>query len=515
MHLIRKKKLENSVNLSNITFEFYALILGVLPQLVADLIDHRERILQEIASLNNTASKSYLDHLRIKQGIIKRIANSIFGTLGFKSSRFLAEHLANFITRKGREILSDTVSTLENFPAIKVIYGDTDSVMVETNLESYQEVVELSKTLIEAINSKYKHVVIENAGIYKPFYILRKKKYAGIRFKSAERTEEEIKGLDVVRKDWAEIASVVGKHVLTMILNDTNNMDVWIYNYLQDICQDIEQNYEKYDVQSFAINKKLNKDPDKYSNRSVEHVRIALKYNETHADKMKEGDIVSYVVCIDGSARSPLERAYHVDEFIKSNYLKIDVNYYLSQQIYPVVKRICLPLSTSISGRELLIALKVNLRKNQANTENGRVTKKAKIEKPEPKLDPSANFLLKCKKCDKEKLVAYASLDFIKSCDINCEDFNIQHFHTRLINITGNLRLSYIDKDVKSERTFLEIYKVIINIRNAVENIQRTSNELASYLSVIDSVREEILKDVNCWNFDMNEVFRLAENVKF
>lgn len=38
------------------------------------------------------------------------------------------------------------------------------------------------------------------------------------------------------------------------------------------------------------------------------------------------------------------QRVYHVDELKTNTALKIDVKYYLSQQIHPVIMRLCLPL---------------------------------------------------------------------------------------------------------------------------------------------------------------------------
>jgi len=41
---------------------------------------------------------------------------------------------------------------------------------------------------------------------------------------------------------------------------------------------------------------------------------------------------------------SATERAYHIDEVKNDEKLKIDVNYYLLSQIFPVVLRICEPI---------------------------------------------------------------------------------------------------------------------------------------------------------------------------
>lgn len=46
-----------------------------------------------------------------------------------------------------------------------------------------------------------------------------------------------------------------------------------------------------------------------------------------------------------------MQRAYHVDELKSNNTLKIDVKYYLSQQIHPVVSRLCDPIDGTDAAR--------------------------------------------------------------------------------------------------------------------------------------------------------------------
>lgn len=41
---------------------------------------------------------------------------------------------------------------------------------------------------------------------------------------------------------------------------------------------------------------------------------------------------------------APTQRVYHVDELKTNTTLKIDVKYYLAQQIHPVIMRLCTPL---------------------------------------------------------------------------------------------------------------------------------------------------------------------------
>lgn len=59
---------------------------------------------------------------------------------------------------------------------------------------------------------------------------------------------------------------------------------------------------------------------------------------------MKAGDTVSYVICQDGSNLTASQRAYAPEQLQKQDNLTIDTQYYLAQQIHPVVARICEPI---------------------------------------------------------------------------------------------------------------------------------------------------------------------------
>jgi DNA polymerase alpha subunit A len=75
-----------------------------------------------------------------------------------------------------------------------------------------------------------------------------------------------------------------------------------------------------------------------------------------HREGTQPGDVVQYVICkdtADGSVAAPsgssalAARAYHPLEVLENTALQVDVHYYLSHQLHPVMSRLCAPLDTT------------------------------------------------------------------------------------------------------------------------------------------------------------------------
>lgn len=68
----------------------------------------------------------------------------------------------------------------------QVIYGDTDSIMVNTGSTDIEEVKQLGERVKKEVNKRYKLLEIELDGVFKCMLLLKKKKYAAIKLETAQ-----------------------------------------------------------------------------------------------------------------------------------------------------------------------------------------------------------------------------------------------------------------------------------------------------------------------------------------
>ncbi|XP_065059619.1 DNA polymerase alpha catalytic subunit-like [Rhopilema esculentum] len=318
---------------------------GILPTEIRKLVERRK----QVKSMMKTVSRDSDAYLQfdIRQKALKLTANSMYGCLGFTHSRFLAKPLAAMVTLKGREILMKTKDLVQalNFD---VIYGDTDSIMINTNSIDFDEVYKIGNKIKNEVNKLYKLLEIDIDGIYKSMLLLKKKKYAALAVQKLENghviESKELKGLDVVRRDWCDLAKNLGEFAINQILSG-QSCDTVIDNIHERLVQVKEQMADnKVPARLFEISKALAKAPDEYSDtKSLPHVTVAQRLM-SQGKRVAVGDTIRYIICDDGSSLPASQRAYHPDEYSKNKNLRIDHHYYLANQIHPVVSRLCDPI---------------------------------------------------------------------------------------------------------------------------------------------------------------------------
>ncbi|KAM6900400.1 DNA polymerase alpha catalytic subunit [Xenentodon cancila] len=322
------------------------LEMGILPKEIRKLVERRKQV-KQLMKQQDVNPDVYMQY-DIRQKALKLTANSMYGCLGFSYSRFYAKPLAALVTHKGREILMHTKDMVQKMN-LEVIYGDTDSIMINTNSKSLEEVFKLGNKVKAEVNKLYKLLEIDIDGVFKSLLLLKKKKYAALVVEQHGEgrfsVKQELKGLDIVRRDWCDLAKECGNYVIGQILSDQSR-DVIVEN-IQNHLVEVGEKVAQGDVplNQYEIHKALTKDPQDYPDKkSLPHVHVALWINSQGGRRVKAGDTVSYLICKDGSTLAASQRAYALEQLQKQEGLSLDTQYYLAQQVHPVVSRICDPI---------------------------------------------------------------------------------------------------------------------------------------------------------------------------
>ncbi|KAK8139222.1 DNA polymerase alpha catalytic subunit [Apiospora sp. TS-2023a] len=350
---------------------------GIFPKLIATLVGRRKQVKSLMKDKNATPEE--LATYEIKQLALKLTANSMYGCLGYTKSRFYARPLAVLTTYKGREILRSTKDLAES-KSLQVIYGDTDSVMINANVNSVGDALKVGQEFKQAVNERYRLLEIDIDNIFRRILLQAKKKYAAINLVEVPggKWEEkmEVKGLDMKRREYCGLSKEISSRLLNDILSgdDTEVSVQRIHEYLREIAAKMRE--QAIPVQKYIIFTQLGKGPKEYPNAdSMPQVQVALR-EIGRGKNVRKGDVISYVITGDSKTTSetPAKRAYTPQDVMKADSgLQVDVEWYIGKQIFPPVERLCANI-TGTSTSQLAEQLGLDIRKyanNSATGQNG------------------------------------------------------------------------------------------------------------------------------------------------
>lgn len=296
---------------------------GILPVIIERLHIAREQAKKEKKELASYA--------------IKTIMNSFFGVLASPNSRYFNLEMGNAITHFGQYIIKLTASEIEK-RGYNVIYQDTDSIFIETNLPK-EKANTLGRELQDYINSFYKEYIKEH---YKRQSYLElqfdkqfisfmipalrakkgeeeteakaaKKRYAGLVEKNGKE-ELEVTGLESIRGDWTEAARDFQKELL-MKLFKKEPIIPFIKSYVKKIKEG------KMD-DKLIYRKSIRKELAEYTKTTPPHVKAARQLE--HLDS----NIIEY--CITTEGPEPIQKCTH----------KLDYEHYIDKQIKPIANQV-------------------------------------------------------------------------------------------------------------------------------------------------------------------------------
>ncbi len=189
-----------------------------------------------------------------------------------------------------------------------------------------EEIRENSKKFLRDINKDLPEgMELEFDGFYKRGFFVTQKRYALI----DEEDTIIVKGLELVRRDWAPITKKTQRKVLTAILKEASPQKA--AKIIKDVIEDLRKGNVK--LEDLVIHTQLTKNPHEYA-QMAPHV-LAAKKAIKRGRNIARGSIIRYIVV---KGRDPIsKRAEPIEDVDISNY---DPNYYIENQVLPAVGRI-------------------------------------------------------------------------------------------------------------------------------------------------------------------------------
>jgi DNA polymerase-2 len=306
-----EKKEKNSIETPS--KHYYKKEKGILPELFEDFWKAREK------------AKSKKD--KIASFAIKTVMASFIGVLGNPSCRFFNPNLGNSITRSGQYLIKQTAEKIEA-KGYKVIYMDTDSVFIDSKIDSYEKSEKVGKEIEKELNEFYdkyikkeykrkSYLELEYEKCYLRFLMPKlrgkeggaKKRYAGL-LKENGKEKIEFVGLEFVRGDWTNASKKFQEELLDRIFHKKE-----VTKFIKKFVEDLRNG--KYD-EDLIYRKSIRKDLEEYVKTTPPHVKAARKL------KRLESNTIEYYITTDGP--EPIQIQKH----------KIDYDHYIDKQIKPL-----------------------------------------------------------------------------------------------------------------------------------------------------------------------------------
>ncbi|MES1907102.1 MAG: hypothetical protein MHM6MM_000285 [Cercozoa sp. M6MM] len=356
---------------------------GILPRVLAKLLRERAAVKDAMKKEKDETRKGIQN---VRQLALKLVCNSMYGTLGFPASRFCCKPLAALITAEGREAiqtakrvaeeldLTDVVKRYQSSSAgsvssgrCRVIYGDTDSIMVHMDTHSVPLALAMARRIQQQINRQYSKMYLDVDYIFRRLLLYAKKRYAGLKVNEKGEFEAlDMKGLDIVRRDWCGLTKRLGMRLLNEVFAcdpskktlkeepDLESAVTCIHAMLTKAREELEK--REVPPSLLAVRRGINKRPDEYTDAHRQpHVQVAMRLIK-QGDSVKRGDPIPYIICKEYAhevykTQAPKKldennvalRAFHPKEVLAKS-LTVDIDYYAEHQILPPIARLLHPL---------------------------------------------------------------------------------------------------------------------------------------------------------------------------
>jgi DNA polymerase II len=261
----------------------------------------------------------------VKSHAIKILMNSFYGVLGTPACRFYDPRLANAITGFGREMLLWCKRRIER-EGRRVLYGDTDSLFVESGAADRDSAETFGRTLAARLNQDLAAHIQERWRVesrldlvFDRLYLRlclpamrhsaagARKRYAGL-VASGSGERLVFTGMEAVRSDWTELAKEIQRELYARLFADQP-----VDEYLRDVVARLRAG--QLDTR-LVYRKALRKPPAAYTATTPPHVAAARKSGR-HRGR------IAYVITVAGpqpadATHDPLDYEHYVDRQVRA-----------------------------------------------------------------------------------------------------------------------------------------------------------------------------------------------------
>ena len=319
-------------------------VVSLLPTILTDLKAFRKKAKKLMAQNEGKPLEAIYNG---QQLAYKISMNSIYGFTGASKGMLPLVAIASTVTMRGRQMIEETKNYVEaNFPGAKVRYGDTDSVMVEFDVEGRkgQEAIDYSwvqgELAAEQCTKLFKAPNdLELEKVYCPYFLYSKKRYAAKMYEKDKQgtitfKKIDVKGLQVVRRDSCPFVRETLKGLLGQILESSDPLPV--IEKARVAAKDLIQG--RVPIEKLLMSKQLASD----YKVPMPHVAVRDKIRaRAPGSEPQQGDRVSFVI-VTGPGRM-YEKAED-PTWVSERNMAIDYRYYFTNQFKKPVQDLLEPL---------------------------------------------------------------------------------------------------------------------------------------------------------------------------
>lgn len=328
---------------------------GILPTVLENLLTNRKAAKRRKAQADTNYEATIWD---ATQGALKTSANSVYGFTGATKPGI---PISESVTAYGREMIELSKKVVEeHITGSKVIYGDTDSIMVLFGVGlSVAKCMEMGAIAADLVN---KHFVSPISLLFEkvmmPFLLLSKKRYISLFWLKPDKYDHlDFKGVEVKRRDCCMLVNrtlgTCAEIVMLPAESDSETDQQKWRRAIEYVRTQVRALYTgDYDMADLVISKNFSRPADQYKSKQT-HIELMKRMKQRDPlTAPRVGERIPYVMI--GGVKNM--RACDKSEdpiYALQHRLPIDINYYIEQQLLKPLTRFFTPYFAELHRRDI------------------------------------------------------------------------------------------------------------------------------------------------------------------